>query len=405
MTANKLEERSTKAWAIPVRLSAGSKRSRLMLESLTRSSLLAVAILFSAIVSAAQPPPLGPPANHAEDGTLATKTILGFVRVTAQKSIDLTNAQLRADGKSTRVSLESVTTNGGSRSQTTKANRPNSWCVLMYVTVKLKVAINNALDRRIYIPIDVEVFCDGWHNERGGTIVVRGRPGPASIEGGSDFEILGIRDYINGQVRAAYNAPMPAVTDLGFKCNTIGYANRGTATILDDDVVWDIPKVTAHHVLPTTALPKPEILVTFEKIKRLRARRFDNSVLYHDVEQITFRGFANYLEIGKSLLSMREGDELPLQLRTLTIDPKKFDKLVVIGNIEQPLGDNDKHTSFSVAAASLKFSPGQHQLQIPKWFSQIDQHTHKPLFYSEPAYELTYTVRVLGPPTSVTSHQ
>lgn len=372
-----------------------SKEFSMLLHFLPRCGLLVLGILLSAIIAAAQPPPLGPPLNRTEKETLTVSSLTGVVRDKVQASIDLTNAILKADKKDYRLSIDSVTALAGWRSQTVAINKPNRWCVLVPVHVKIKVAIPLALDRRIFIPIDVKIFCDGWHKATGGTIIARGEPGPASFEGGSTFELFGLGDHIDGQVRAAYraNLPLPSVLSLGIKCSTLGYSNKGTASVLDDKVVWDSWKGR-----PDIASINPTIEVTFEKLKRLRARRFSpNTILYKEVEEITFRGYANYANVGKSFLSMREGDEVALRLRKLEVNPQVFEMLVVIGNIEQPLGDSSRDSSFITAARSLNYSPGRHQLQIPKWFSEIDQHTHHPIFTSVPAYELTYFVRFNDP--------
>jgi hypothetical protein len=364
---------------------------------LLRCGLLVLGMLFSAFTAAAQPPPLGPPLNRTEGTVFPVTVIAGAVREKAEASVKLTNAILKADNKSYRLSVESVTARTGWRSQTVAINKPNSWCVLVPVHVKIKVDIPSAFDRRIFIPIDVKVFCDGWQRETGGMIIARGEPGPASIEGGSTLELFGLRENIDGQVRAAYraNLPLPSVLSLGIKCSTLGYSKRGTASVLDDVVVWDVWKGTN---LPGTTAINPTIEVTFDKLKRLQARRFPgNTILYKEVEEITFRGFANYSEVGKSFLSMREGDEMVLRLPAVKLDVQTFPTLVVIGNIEQPLGDSSRDSSFKVDARALNYSPGTHKLQIPKWFSEISRTTGKPLFSSTPAYELTYTVRFIEP--------
>ena len=411
MNLIKLQRRLTQACAIPPQPNRVSRIPRFapsfsgdsldcskefyaMLHFMARSGLLALSLLLLATMGAAQPPPLGPPLNRTEEGRLGVPSITDFVRAETQKQLDLTNAILKADGKPYRVSIESVSTIGGHRSQTVSVNKPNSWCVLLPYAVKIKVDIPHGLDRHIFVPVDVKFFCDGWHKELGGMLIALAEPGPAIIEGGSDFELFGLRSHIDSQVRRAYTRPIQSVTLLGLRCSTIGYSNKGTASALDDTVVWDVAK--GIHIDPTSSI-KPRILVTFETLKRLRARAFTGRILYNEVEEITFRGYANYANVGKSFLSMREGDEVALRLRTLDVSPQIFDMLAVIGSIEQPLGDSSRDSSFITAARSLNYSPGRHRLQIPKWFSEIDQHTNKPIFSSVPAYELTYFVRFNDP--------
>ena len=138
-----------------------SKKFQVMLHLMARPGLLALSILLLAISAAAQPPPLGPPVNRTQEGRLDVPSITDFVRAETQKQLDLTNAILKADDKPYRVSIDSVSTIGGHRSQTVSVNKPNSWCVLLPYAVKIKVAIPGALDRRIFVPVDVKFFCDG----------------------------------------------------------------------------------------------------------------------------------------------------------------------------------------------------------------------------------------------------
>lgn len=374
-----------------------SRRSRHIVPNfLSRCGLVVIGMFLAATIAAAQPPPLGPPPNHTEEQTFSVGFITNFVRTTAQQSVDATNVFLRATGKDERASLESITQLSGDRRQTTTINKPNSWSVVVPYFVKIHVSIPNALDRYIIVPVDVRFLCDGWHTDKGGRIVVRGEPGPASIEGGSFIEVFGVRDYIDGQVKASFTRPQQTVTTLVSQCSDIGYSDKGTPSILDDEIVWDTPaKSFRGRDLHASAPVNPTIEVTFNKLKRLRARSLpDNGILYNEVEQIIFHGFANYSEAQKSL-SMREGDEVALGFPAIRLDPQKFDLLVVIGGIEQP-PDNPRDSAYVSADKSLNYSPGTHQLQIPKWYSSIDQHTHKPIFSSVSAYELTYTVSFSG---------
>jgi hypothetical protein len=361
------------------------------LQSPIRCGLLGLVVSLLATIAAAQPPPVGPPPNRAEKGNLFVSTMTNLMRDRAQATVDETNARLKREGRSSRVSIESLRVYKPYRSKTDALNQPNSWFVRTPYILKIKVAIPASFDRHISIPIDVNVFCDGWHM-KSGTVTVRSKPGPASIEGGNILEdVIHVRDYIDAKVRSAFNPTAPLTMPLPLtKCSTIGASDRGTEAAEDDVVVWDEP-----FVAPTDGVvARPTIEVTFDRLKRLRARQIGGAILYKEVEEILLNTYANYSQLQKGL-SMREGDEVVLNLPTVRLDARKFDMLVVIGNVEQP-PNNPKDSAFAATAKVGNYSPGSHVLQIPKWYSMPpDRLNPKPRFFSVPAYELHYTVRFI----------
>jgi len=363
-----------------------------------RSRLLTVVFTLFPVLALAQPAPIGPPpATATAAGELSVAVLTGAVRSRAQATVDETNARLKQEGRSTRVSIESLTAGVPSREPTTSGNRPNSWVVVVRFGLTIKVAIPLSFDRHIFIPIDVRVFCDNWFTSTG-NVTVRSAPGPASIEGGNIIEdVLHIRDLIDSRVRNAFTAPLPATVSLPGRCKTIGAFGGGTATPADDTVKWDVPRVRPGFA-PAPAAIKPTVIVTFGRLKRLQARSFPgNAILYNDAEDIWFRSFADYSEAFRSL-TMREGDDVALNLPPIRLDAGTFDSLVVIGNVEQQPFDNPRDSVFTPAATRAQsYGPGSHILQIPKWYSRLDPVSHKPIMISVPAYELTYTVQFVNP--------
>jgi len=77
----------------------------------------------------------------------------------------------------------------------------------------------------------------------------------------------------------------------------------------------------------------------------------------------------------------------------VTLSAGIFDKLVVIGNIEQP-PNNPKDTGFRTSLRTQNFQPGTFVLSIPKFFIKPpDQFNRKPQFIRVDAYDLSYTVK------------
>lgn len=174
-------------------------------------------------------------------------------------------------------------------------------------------------------------------------------------------------------------------------CATIGAANNGTTTAEDDRIVWTVPRQTSFPGGVVTS----SVDVTFDRLKRLNARDLRGGIVYKPVENIFLNVHANYSSQQREL-TMREGDDVALNLPPIRLEPAKFDTLVVLGNVEQP-PDNPKDSAFAVTTKAQNYRPGTHVIQIPKWFSRPPSRTNpKPSFVRVPAYELRYTVRCNG---------
>jgi hypothetical protein len=372
--------------------------SNAVASSLTRKALLALGLLSSAALAAAQPPPVGPPFNSTTAaGQLPIPAITEQVRARAQAKVDETNAQLAAEGSSYTVSIDSLKVWGPYGLASTNFDRPNSVFVRVPYILRIEVHIPWASNRYIGIPIDVSVSCDGW-DTGSGTVTVRSQAGPASIEGGNILEdILHIRNVIDARVRASFNSPAPITVSLDFlpACVTIGGTKMGTTAVDDDLILWDVPRRRRPWEV---VVPQPTVEVTFDRIIRLSAHTLDGAVLYDPVESFYLNLYANYAPLQKAL-TMQEGDVASLSdLPKVTLSAGPYDKLVVIGNVEQP-PYNPKDSGFGVGLRTESYSPGPHQLQILKWYSMPpDQFHHKPFWVSVPAYQVDYTVRYIDIP-------
>lgn len=363
-----------------------------------RKAILVSAFL-SAATAAAQPTPVGPPPNHTDTTQLPVSSLTSSVRNTAQTKVNQANQSLQAQGKSSRASIEAIRVMARpNRVATQMPNRPNSWYFRVPYMVTIKVDIPVTSDRHIHIPIDVNMFCDNWQTGQG-LIVARSQPGPASFEGGNILEdVFNVGNFIDSQVRSAFTPPLPVTTPLNLtKCNTLGATDLGTPSTDDDAIVWDVPRPGLRPPVGGAVSSGPTIEVTFNRLKRVPARRFpQNSVLYQDVESFLLNAFANYNQVQKSL-TMREGDDVALNLPTVRLEAGTYENLVVIGNVEQP-PNNPKDSAFDAATKAQSYGAGTHVLRIPKWYSQPPDRFHRqPALSSTPAYQLSYTVRYIDP--------
>jgi len=359
-------------------------------------------VVAGALTTQAQPTAIGPAANTTTAGELSYFTLKVGVKATTLDIINNANQQLANSGQSARVELVEVKGYKPRRMDTTFPNRPNSTIVRTPFIVSLKVKIPVVADRYISIPIDLDTACDGWQTGRG-KIVVHVQPGPPSFEGGSIIEdILQVRNLVDSLVRNNFprltgsNAPM-LIADP--RCKNLGVTDFGTASIEDDAIHFDRPP-TGRPIrpivgrMPTSFLPSVEI--RFDRLRRLPARDLQGRVLYQDSENIALNAYANY-EQRQKILTMREGDDVALDLTPVVFTAGEYDKLVVIGTVEQP-PNNDNDAAFRTALRDQRFQPGTYTLKIPKYYIKpADSINRKPSYVRVDAYELTYTVRYTDP--------
>ena len=108
--------------------------------------------------------------------------------------------------------------------------------------------------------------------------------------------------------------------------------------------------------------------------------------------------YANFNERQASNLTMKENDEIALNIRTIVFNAPLPDSLVLIANVNQlPLGST-QDSAFAAALRTASYSPGVHTLQIPKHYViPPGPGNRKPIIATVPAYELTYNVNYVSP--------
>jgi hypothetical protein len=260
--------------------------------------------------------------------------------------------------------------------------------------IGINVDIPVVADRQIYYPLDLNLTCNGWQTGSG-VVKVTAKPGPPSVEGGSILEdVIHVRDYVDSQVKS-HLPQITAVTQTipNSQCVTIGASPNTTGTVDNFAfIAWDPPG--RRPIGGTVAIPRLE--VTFIKLKRLRARG-NGAVLYSPTENVMLDVYANFNERQSAVLTMKEDDEVPLNIRSAVFNVPLPNSLVVIANInQQPLGSTED-SAFAAALRTANYSPGLHKLLIPKHFViPPGPGRRKPTIATTPAYELTYNVNYVS---------
>lgn len=353
----------------------------------------------------AQSPPLGPPDIHVDNYDIGVGLLTGIVTVQVQQSIDATNASLENQKQGARVSALPLQFWTPYRTPTQYTDRPNQWYVTLPVTVGVQVHIPDWFDRQVYVPLNLNVSCEGWYTGSG-VIQVDAVAGQPNFEGGSWLEdapgLSLIRDAVNNAVRSNFNVPPATSTTFSqLKCNALGVLPGQTPTDKLAAIIYGKPPAAGptHHPAGVELL-EPALTVTFVGLKRLVARDLKNNILYSATENIVLETYADYTVHASPVLSMRENDQVPLTITPVVFQPPFLDPLVILANIQQEQ-TSVEDSAFAIWPKSLNFSPGTHTLTVTKTYT-LPPGTFlgqtKPQFNYVPAYELTYTVQYRGSP-------
>jgi hypothetical protein len=337
------------------------------------------------------PPAIGPDSYHSDQKQIGVGILTGFVKTTLNGILSDTNAALRARGTSAHVDLVlPLTVASPFRLTTENTNRFNQYYVKLPMIVAFHLSIPGTSDRQISYPLDLNVSCDQWFTGNG-AVKVLASVGPPSVEGGNLVEdALFIRDHINTMIRN-YLPQIAALAQTipNARCMTIG-ASPGNGTF--DPFAFIAYDPPARRPIATgPALPRLE--VTFLRLKRLQARG-NGQVLYSPVENVMVDAFANYVERQSPYLTMREGDDVALNIPPVIFNAPLLKSLVIVVNLNQQNGSLG--STFAASALSDGSTGGQHVLQIPKSFTLPGRGGSKPLTVNVPGYELSYKITYVG---------
>ena len=381
-----------------------------MFDSLKRSAgirsaanlLRAFAILPILLIAGVQaygqtPPATGPDSYRSDQTQIGVGVLTGFVKTKMDEIVANTNTTMQQQGQPYRVSLLTPTFFNPMRLASDRKNRPNQYYVKFPMIVGIEVHIPNASNRRVYYPLDLNVTCDGWFTGSG-TLKVTAVPGPPSVEGGNILEeIVGLKNFIDGKVRSN----LPQVSQItqaipNAKCSTIGTSSQGPAFDKFGFIAYDPP---LRRLPVTTVALGPRIEVSFLRLKRLAARGNGGGLIYQPVENVRLDLYANFAGRQSQSITMREGDDVALNIPSIVMQPPIRDLLVIIANADQGTTEGEDG-AFATSMRSANYSPGEHKLQIPKHFIIPPGRTNpKPIIATTPAYELTYKVTFADRPT------
>jgi hypothetical protein len=236
--------------------------------------LLAIGVQwFFAIPLAAQPappPPLGPSTFRSDKTQLAVFVITAIAKTKVAEIVAQTNETIHKQTSTVTVEALPIKVFGPRRVATQYTNRPNEFYVKVPLMISVKVKIPLAADRTVTIPVDVNFTCEGWHTGNGNIQIVA-RADRAIIEGGSIVEdVIRVRDIIDNLIKSQLAVPggFPVPSLPVSSCVSLGASPGKFVGDPDAFIAYDQPLR-----LPLNNLAQPtEITVTFQRLKRLRAR-------------------------------------------------------------------------------------------------------------------------------------
>jgi len=321
----------------------------------------------------------------------------GIVKTQIAEIVSQANDTIHKQTKKITVEALPLKVYSPMRVATLYTNRPNQYYAKLPMDIAIKVRLPLAADRTIYIPLELNLSCEGWETGKG-TVQILAKTGPPSIEGGNIVEdVLRVRDVIDNLIKSKLTLPTGINVSLpNGECITIGPSPSQFVGDPFAFIAYDQPKRLGTIRDLRMA---PSVEVTFQKLKRLRARG-NGAILYQTSESIIVDTYANFVRHQSPTLTMREDDEVTLNMPPSTVKTSGSDLLVIIANILQQPTSQPEDSAFSASSRTANFSPGTHTLQITKVYIEPPGPGHnKPLQIRVPAYELTYSVRVTNPPT------
>jgi len=340
------------------------------------------------------PPPLGPSTFRSDKIQVGVGFITSIVKGQVADIVSQANLMIHQQTNTVTVEALPLQVFSPLRVATQFTDRPNEYYIKLPITIAIKVKIDFASDRMIYIPLDVNASCEGWETGQG-KIQIVAKPGQPIVEGGSILEdVIRVRDFINNKIKN--NLSVPGAISLSLPndaCITIG-ASPGK--YVGDPFAYIAYDQPSRFGAVRADLASSNVVVTFQRLKRLRARGA-GSILYQPVETILLETYANFATRQSAVLTMREDDEVNLD--SMVLKASALESLVVIANIRQQPTSQPEDSAFVATGRAANYSPGTHTLQITKVFIEPPGPGHsKPLQVRVPAYELTYTVAYASGP-------
>ncbi|HSB29882.1 MAG TPA: hypothetical protein VLE19_18580 [Pyrinomonadaceae bacterium] len=342
------------------------------------------------------PPPLGPPPYRSQNSPqLGVGVLSGIVKTQVADIVNKANNEIHKKTSTITVEALPLKVYSPMRVATLYTNRPNQYFAQLPMVISIKVRLPATSDRTIYISLNLNVSCDSWETGKG-TIKMVAKIEPPVIEGGNIVEdMFMVRDVINNLIKSQLALPSGIDVSLpNSACVTIGASSSQYVGDPFAFIAYDPPnrlgQIRDVGITPT-------VEVTFQKLKRLRARG-NGAILYQPTESIILDTYTNFVRHQSPTLTLREDEEVALNMPASIVKTAGLDLLVIIANILQQPTFQPEDSAFAASSRMANYSPGTHTLQITKLYVEPPGPGHtKPLQMRVPAYELTYTVRYSNP--------
>ncbi len=372
----------------------------------TTKSTTALLTLAGLLSGASYPPAQGPPPPSGSGiQEFPTAFFQGEIQANIQRMLNDLNARLagRTDVHA-KVTFSSVQAGPPMPIPTQYQDRPNQRYIWVPHIVTLKVSdieakaggfwIPYPFDRKIYVSVNVNTFCNGWETGLG-TIQFVSESDPPYLDSDPSIlesavnEFLGgwLVEYVNANIRQNLpggehgTSPPPAISGKDWSCNSLGS--------LVSDLNWI---QWARIASPPRGPQSMDVQLT--KVKRLAAHRLNGGVLYQTVESPLIDFWAGSGHRYYQLPPMVEGQEVVPAGSPISISiPANNTSLVVIASTQTDFKDS----GYQVYSSAASFGNGTQKLTVDKaYWLPPDPFITKPQRVFVPGYELTFQVFVPG---------
>lgn len=266
-------------------------------------------------------------------------------------------------------------------------------------------------NRHLFQNIKIIFSCNNWFINTGGFIKVLIDADAIYLDNPSLTEnvinTLTLGEYtrvIDSKIKEKLrnnSGEFTTLLNLGnLKCNCLSY-NRGVPFLDNSSIEYQYNRPS---LAPNTN-PFNQTKVSLVSVRRLNAKNLENNtVLYKEIENLTFEVYVNQKIMFFENITMREGETYVVPSNSIVINrPNKTESLVLIANVIQ---SNDRIDSrYAEYKFEQNFGHGQQTIKVRKeYFIRLktpEGEYLKPTQILLDAYEFTFSITS---PSAETNH-
>lgn len=297
--------------------------------------LLLCLVLKCNFTLAQSPPSQGPPVvdrNKPFERINVNTVIQLFKNQIINDILLVVNDNLRRQTSGLSVSLSKLTKSNPYFSNTDNYSSPNEKIIILPLKVDYELHLPNLPNRHLFHNIKIIFSCNNWFINTGGFIKVLIDADAIYLDNPSLTEnvinTLTLGEYtrvIDSKIKEKLrnnSGEFTTLLNLGnLKCNCLSY-NRGVPFLDNSSIEYQYNRPS---LAPNTN-PFNPTKVSLVSVRRLNAKNLENNtVLYKEIENLTFEVYVNQKIMFFENITMREGETYIVPSNSIVINrPKKL---------------------------------------------------------------------------------